>query len=142
MTEPIREATVDDLPHIVKMGRLFHLRAYRNLPVGYDTPTATDFARGLIESDNGVIFISHLGMCGGLVAPFYMSTTLQASEVFWFAQDGLGDALRRRFEDWAKDKGAKVCTFSALRPVRGKAVERILKTAGYHHHETALVKVI
>lgn len=127
-------ATHDDVPLIVEMGEQFHAYSpWREVP--YDREAVAAMARGII--DQGVIFLSEDGMCGGVVQPLYFSPGVRIGiEFFWWK----GHGLRQQFEDWCHEQGAYGVQFSALADDRIRAVSRLYRAAGFEEAETAFVK--
>jgi hypothetical protein len=136
---PVRVATADDIPHIVTLGRRFHAYSHwAHLP--YDEAAVAELFGRMIEAEDGVIFLSEDGVCGGLINTLYFSPqTRLAVELFWFAPSG-GTDLRQAFEAWARDRGAEAVQFSALGDGRRAATERLYRMAGYQVIETAYLK--
>lgn len=120
---------------LLEMGRKFH--AASGHPAPYD-PQAASAMLDQIEAQGG-LFTSPRGMIGGIIAPLWMSPQWTAAvELFWWAEDGQGLRLLRRFEAWAKEMGARevrMTTLSAL-PNSEKALR------GYTRAETSWTKVI
>ena len=127
-------ATHDDLDRIVDMGALFHAHSpWREVP--YDREAVRTFAANTI--DNGIIFVSDIGMCGGMVHPLYFSPETRIGiEFFWWK----GSELRTAFEDWCHAQGAYGVQFSALADEHLPAVARLYRMAGFEPAETAFVK--
>lgn len=66
--------------------------------------------------DRGVIFLSRGGLIGLVVAPsLYNREAKVAAEMFFWAPDGEGDALRRAAEEWARER-ADVLVMNAHEP--------------------------
>lgn len=119
----------------IEMGRKFHAAA--GISGEFN---AEDFAATVAAIDAaGGLFTSEAGMIGGLVAPaFYNSSHLIAYELFWWAEDGTGIRLLRKFERWAAASGANEIRISTLASLPG--AERGLR--GYVHVENGYRKVI
>ena len=89
---------------------------------------------------NGVVFLSEDGMCGGILNPMYFNPAhMVAVELFWWAPSN-GGPLRQAFEDWAKDRGASAIQFSGLANDRLEAVTRIYRRGGYQPVEMSFLK--
>ena len=134
----IRQATHDDTPAIIAMGRKFH--AQSGQPMAFDDAAAGALVSGLIDSDRGAIFISDGGMIGGALSPAYCDPAwIMAVELFWWAErDGL--ALLKAFEEWAADMGAKEVRMTTLAALPRAA--SIMKRRGYAASEISHSKVI
>lgn len=133
----IREATADDLPKIVTLGRRFHEAA--KLPGAFMPAVFWGFCEYLLSEENGIIFVSPKGMIGGLKSPVMWNCTYHiARESFWWAEDGLGQELLDAYEEWADDADQiRMSLMSSLRP---DAVARILSGRGYVAEEIDMVK--
>ncbi len=133
----MRRATVEDIPAIVEMGRAFHSYSPWN-HVPYDDDATGLFAANVIQ--NGVIFLTDEGMCGGVITPFYFAPSFKlAVEMFWWAPKH-GRGLRKAFEAWAQENGATAVQFSALSDKRSEAVNAVYTRAGFERAETAYIK--
>lgn len=63
--------------------------------------------KALIEGENTAVFLSEKGIIGGgVVRQIGSDSFMVAQEVIWWAKDGQGIALLRRFIEWAKPLGA------------------------------------
>lgn len=98
----IREASADDMPLIVELGREMHARSvWRD----YAAFAGTDFgnsAQRLIDDPDGAVFLSRRGMLWLSIVSLYFNSGVRiAAEMFFYAPDGHGDALRRAGERWA-----------------------------------------
>lgn len=134
----IRAATVRDIPAILEMGRQFHAMGQ---PGRFDHAATAAFLGGLIR--DGVVFVAPFGMIGGRIIPaFYDPGYSIAVELFWWCESGAGGELRQAFEEWARSEGADEVRMSSIEWVRGPAVCRALRGAGYHVAETSMRKVL
>lgn len=133
----IRQATAEDVPAIVEMGREFHAYSpWRGVP--FDAVAVAEFARRLIEG--GVVLLSERGMIGGLLSPLYFNPAhVVAVELFWWAK-AEGGALRAAFEEWGRNAGAHAVQFSALGDAHAEAMDRMFRRHGYARIETGYVK--
>lgn len=133
----IRRASIDDMPLILEMGRAFH----RYSPYGdlaFDEPGVTAVVAKVLET--GAIFVSERGMIGGVLLPLWFSPARRtAVEMFWWAEDGQGQALRGAFEGWAAENGALV-QLSVLTNEHADRLDAHLVRHGYRRGETSYVK--
>lgn len=134
----IRAAGFEDVPQIVSMGEKFH--AMSKSPFGYDKSAAADFAVGLIERDNGAVFLSDHGVIGGALSSAYCNPAwVFAVELFWWAErDGL--KLLRRFEEWAREMDAQEVRMTSLASL--PRADAVLRRKGYDQMEISYSKVI
>lgn len=138
----IREATHDDIPEILRMGKLFV--ADCGLLVEYDEDSCADTAERLIDNDESCLFVGDCGMIGGLVYPHYFNRDeMVAQELFWWVDPekrggSLGRRLFSRFESWAESVGAKHIYMVAL--ASQKPVERLYQRHGYRALESSYVR--
>jgi len=120
---------------LVAMGRRFF--AASELPGEFDATAFLDTV-ARIEADGG-LFTSPKGMLGGVIAPGWCAPDWTAAvELFWWAEDGQGLRLLRRFEEWAKDRGANEIRMTTLAAM--PRAEKLLR--GYRRTETSWSKVI
>jgi hypothetical protein len=133
----IRQATHDDVTRIVALGAEFHAYSpWRDVP--YDLEAVSQVAHNAVE--NGVVYLSETGMCGGIVSGLYFSPEFKIGlELFWWAPND-GQALRAAYEDWCRERGASAVQFSALGDEHLPAVTRIYRRAGFDLGEAVFVK--
>lgn len=133
----IRAAEEGDIPEVIRLLLDFH--AYMPLrDIPYDLPALNTFVAHLIE--NGAIFLSEDGICGGLLSPMYFNPSYVVGvELFWWAPKE-GRALRQVFEAWARECGASAVQFSALGDDRLPAVTRLYRKAGFTPAEMTFFK--
>ena len=135
----IREATTEDLPDIVAM--LARLRVASGALGNFDRQAAYETASNIM--DDGVIFRSERGLFAGrtMVAPNAPSW-LMAYKIWWWSEDGQWLPLLRKFEGWAKERGAgEVGMTSTIGPVSVRLV-KVFRRAGYEPREIGYRKVI
>lgn len=134
----MRQATVEDIPRIVELGRAFHAASpWRD--VAYDADATANTVAGAITGP-GVVFLTENGMIGGIVSPLWFNPAVKVGiEMFWWAPTG-GRALREAFEQWAKSEGATMIQFSALADENLERVDRIYSRSGFTRAETVYVK--
>lgn len=137
----VREATSEDFPALVTMGRKFHQASPWSRVSTFDEEAFRHSLVWLMDAPNGVLLTSGEGMIGGLVFPlFFNSAAKVAQELFWWAEDGQGRALLSEFERVAKVRGANVGVMGALDGLRDSAVGRLLMTQGYLPTEHMFMK--
>jgi len=128
----IRPATLADIPRLVEMGR----ENYRDMggdAADYDPAAAARFASEFIMP-SGAVFLSDGGMIGGVLCPRWQAPgVVEAVEMMWWAGDGSGFRLLRRFCEWAQENGAQpVITTGQDIPAR------VLSRYGLRRSETIL----
>ena len=129
----IREATVQDIPRIVEMGRHFIEQSEYTETVKYNPQQLKKLTEGVIENDLGAVFLSEVdGQITGFIAallfdnPF--SGELTASDLAWWVEPdarGSGVRLLRRAEKWAKGRGATAMNMVAPNPRVGQLYSRL-----------------
>ena len=133
------EATEADIPRILAMGRKFHTAAGVKAP--YCENTTANTVRSLIQSPDGVVFVSDAGMIGGALTSAYCASNWKiAIEMFWWSEDRRGLRMLQAFEDWAKRMGADEVRMSTVQGL--DVAERILSRRGYTPSEISHGKVI
>lgn len=135
----IREATLEDIPELLRMGAAFSELAQLSTHVGYDPASMEKTFRVMIESEAFVIFVGG-GAIGGMIAPHpFNHAALLADELFWWSE-GNGLGLLRAFENWAESQGA-IVRMTALEAASPERVGKIYARRGYVPLERAYVKV-
>ena len=134
----IRPATMDDIPALVAMGRVFFERL--DLPFDYIPRDTAENLAWLISE--GGVFIGKNGAIGGLLqsAPFNKSVKF-ANEHFWWSEGGEGIRLLKRYEDWASESGASWVVMTTIETLESKASE-VLRRRSYRRQESQYVKVL
>lgn len=112
----IREATIDDVPSLVEMGKRFISETNYNRQIATNPTALADLMMRLIHATAGVIFVSEMngkavGMIGAHVYMHPMSWECCGAETFWWVEPeargkGSGIRLLKKAEQWADEKGA------------------------------------
>lgn len=128
----IRWATHADVLRIVDM--VERLRAAVDGPVSVNRGwTAAQVAR-LIDGPDSAVWVSSGGFLAGALVPTIISPDPVAQELGWWAEDGSGLRLLRRFEAWARERGASLVQLST--GASGPDLSRL----GYRRAELAWVR--
>lgn len=130
----IRPATAHDVLSIVD--RIEQLRAAVDGPVPVDRAWTARTVAGLIESDDGLVLVSPGGFIAGALVQTIINPARIAQELGWIANDGSGLRLLRRFEAWARERGATLVQLST--GANGPDLSRL----GYRRAEMAWVRSI
>jgi len=112
LTPNVREASFDDIPHIVELGREFHSKS------GWSSEPFSDYVftitcQNLITAPHAVLLYNRYGMLGGMRMQTYFGGTPFAQELFWYARRG-GRDLMRAFEDWTRSQGMEKIVAGAV----------------------------
>ena len=144
-TGMIREATIDDIPALVAMGKEFF--DLTGLPIEYDGNSVAQMITNLIKNEDAVVLVDDevKSAIAGLVYPFYFNTDiLSGNEMFWWVSPekrGTGLRLVDKLEDWARDKGADLFQMTCLHEGHEK-IGRYYERRGYmpteHNYMRAL----
>lgn len=145
LSTSIRDATEEDIPRIVEMGRTF-VEVSGQEDIGtYDDEMAAVTVRSCMA--DGVVLVIEVdgkvvGMAAALVYRVYYSRDdFTAQELFWWVEPeyrGIGDELRKMLERRAKEKGARTLFMIALEKM--KWVGKLYERAGYRPFEHTYVK--
>ena len=130
----IREATTDDVLRIVDMVEALRLAVGGPVPV--DRPHTARTVAGLLASPDGCVWVSDNGFIAGALTQTIISPAPLAQELGWYAADGTGLRLLRRFETWAQERGAVLIQLST--GATGPDLTRL----GYRPAEMAWVRSI
>lgn len=134
----IRPATMDDIPALLEMGKVFH--AESGMPFAFNTDVMGGVLARMIETDAAAVLMTDRGVIGGMVQPAYCDPTwLYAVEMFWWAR-GDGMALLKAFERWAQSAGADEVRMTSLAAL--PRADRLLRRVGYAPAEVSYSKVI
>ena len=139
--EQPRRATLGDLDFIVELVAAFH-ETPRWPGVDFDADDFRFAAARIIET--GAVFLTQRGLIGLIVTPsIYNRKARVASEMFFWAPDGQGDALRRAAEAWAAspEVAAHALIMNAHQPGEIDRIERWYVRKGYRPMGRQYVKV-
>lgn len=141
----IREATREDISHLVVMG-LHFVRSGEygdHLDESPDALFETMFR--LIEGEDAILLVQGddkpIGMLGGLIYRHPLSWQTFFSELFWWVEPehrGHGLDLPRHAEAWAKTLGATHCIMVSP----NDRVSRLYEKLGYSKLETHYIKEV
>jgi hypothetical protein len=137
----IRQATSEDMPMLEEGAKkFFALHPFSMIGVDFDGDSIAEALTVMIEA--GGVFVGERGAIGGVIAPVWFSpSTKIALELFWYGA-GEGLALKRRFETWAHEKGAKAVVLTTLGREWDARTAEILDRSGYDKSEQTWLKVI
>ena len=106
----IRPAGEADILRLVDMVEMLADSIVCPLRVCRSTTAAT-FAN-LMNNPSGAVFVSPGGFIAGALTQTIISPAPLAQELGWYATDGTGLRLLRRFEAWARERGAVLIQLS------------------------------
>lgn len=139
----IRPATEADIDHAAQLGRQMFERSHWRDLTAYDEVRVKATLATLIERDDAGVFVSSGGVMVLIIVPLWFSGLLTVQELFFWAVDGSGDALRRAGEAWAKQAGAVVpVIMGAHEPGDMEKIDRWYRRAGYEPHGRTYRKVL
>ena len=111
----IREATIEDIPSLVKMGSRFVTEGPVAGKLAHNVAQLEILGHSMLENPNARIFVSEegaelTGMLGLLLYHHPISGVLGAGELFWWAEPekrGGGVRLLKRAQRWVREAGGK-----------------------------------
>lgn len=146
--ETIREATLDDAPRVVEMGRRFLANGpYKDQ---LDNPAQADhFAKFMIASPNAKVLVAEqegrvIGVLAFLLFPHCFTGQMTANELIWYVEPearkgGISVRLMQAAQTLAKACGAVRMQFTAPTAEVGKLYERFF---GYHQVEVSYERTL
>ena len=135
----IRKAASGDVAHIVAMGE--RMAAKAQLATGYDPASVAATLSHLIESEDGILFVSDTGMIGGMLYPHPFNHAIKiGQEFFWYSEGNDGPDLLAAAEAEAKALGASHWTMLAQETMRPETVGRYYRRQGYLPLERSYIK--
>jgi ribosomal protein S18 acetylase RimI-like enzyme len=146
----IRPATEQDIPHIIRMGRLFWSQtAFGEIP--YCPDSIAYIAREMLKME--LLLMAEVdgkiaGSVGAVASPLFGNRdVLIASELFWwvepqFRDSGIGKEMLMGIEQAAKERGVSVFSMMALESVEPEKAAAIYQRLGYSATERAFSKVL
>lgn len=130
----MRPATLQDMPELVGMAEAFAKVAER--PLAFDRSRTSGVLASLINSPDGLVLIAAGGFIAAQVTVTNMSRERVAVEHCWYFRSAAGLSLLRAYEDWAREKGAKLIRFTSF----NDRVAAVLRRAGYQPAEQVWTK--
>lgn len=142
----IRQIGIDELGQVKRTAQEFY--AASRFLGAFSLARFTEVWTQLLSSGAGVIFTDEragetVGAIGGLVHREIYSEVLIAEEFFWFVREehrGAGVQLYRRFERWARDRGAESLQMVHLFDVMPEKVAKFYLHSGFEPMEMRYMK--
>lgn len=117
----------------------------------YDIDGIRDFLTASLDNSNILLLVGELdgevvGVTSCLLYPLYFSPNYQvAQELWWWLTpaargSGIGQAMFKQIEAWAKDKNARALFMIALEDERAAAMEKVYFRAGFRPLERTFIK--
>ncbi len=147
----IRPATAADLDAYVELLAYFHEASPMHGVAAYDIDGIRDFLTASLDNSNILLLVGELdgeivGVTSCLLYPLYFSPNYQvAQELWWWLTpaargSGIGQAMFKQIEAWAKDKNARALFMIALEDERAAAMEKVYFRAGFRPLERTFIK--
>jgi nucleotide-binding universal stress UspA family protein len=137
----IRQATADDAGTVEAICAACYPQSHWVGVADYSASRVRETVAALAESDEGAVFFSGGGAIAVIRVPLWFSEAFAVSELFFWALDGAGAALRAAAEQWAADK-ADIVLMGAHEPGRMAAVSEWYRRGGYVPHGRTYRKVL
>ncbi len=152
MTQEIRKATIEDIPHILDMGyRFYRANDFTDHGLNYSAHSFEQLVRSIINNPNiGVIIISEVegipaGSIGALNNPWLLDMAqIQVSEAwFWIDEDfrklKIADKLIGGLLSYSKEIGAINVHMISLSNEYQKALNRFYRKFGFNELESTFI---
>lgn len=145
----IRPATLEDIPEIVDLGRMFLNATVLKDLAPYDDDSAAATIQNMIESENSAVFVLDVGQIvgfiTGVIVPLYWNfNLLSAQQCAYFVHPDFRGAgsikLLKAWEDWAAAEGVAVISSGAKKDDRFKGMDDMLTRRGYIELESIHMK--
>ena len=149
-----RKAEIADLPEILVMVHSFYIESEQEKIIGaFDAESMAALIYRMTAGEDGVILLciqdgEYLGMLAGQIAPNYIKpSVITAIELVWWVHpDKRGTSLSikliKKFEAWAKEKGATHISVCSLQSSEPEKVDKLYTKLNYAHQESVYIKVI
>lgn len=139
----IRKATTSDIPAIVGMSE--RLRASVQSPLLVDRAVVSVFIAGLLSSPLGCVQVvdgpkGPTGFLAASIGTASISMVPVAVEHGWWAEQGGGTHLLRRYLRWSREQNCFAVRMST--PPHNETAARILRAVGFQPAEQAWVMVL
>jgi len=134
----IRDATLEDIPELVEMGRHFAAKAAPH--VGFDADSVSQLLRGLIENPLGLCLRGDNSMFGAITFPHPFNNAHKAcQELFWWSEGREGIALLNEAIRRA-DAAADSMVMITLESVHADRMAQFYMKRGFRPMERGFVK--
>lgn len=100
----VREATLDDVPLIVEVGRVVHANSVY-ADIEYDDESAARTAAALIEAEDGLVMVSRSAFIMAGLVPMHFNHAIKQCIEIAFGGPG-GGQLIEAAKEWARERGA------------------------------------
>jgi GNAT superfamily N-acetyltransferase len=149
----VRNATAEDLPRYLHLGRMFHAASPMHNVVPFDEEGYAKFYLQAIEIPTVGMWLAEMeneivGIAGAILYPLYFNpNALVAQELWWWLTpksrgSGAGALMFRQIENWAKENGASAVFMIALEDSRAKKMEHLYARAGFRPMERTFIKEV
>lgn len=148
ITPIMREATVEDLPHMSRVAQVFY--ASSEHLIKFELNKFCELWTSLLASGTGIIYALFVGddivgVLGGIKHRDPYNSDTVASEMFWFVLPqyrGSGLNLLNAFEQWAKHHGCVSIKMAYLVDSMPEKVRIIYKRRKYKEAEHIYIKYL
>ena len=130
-SKEVRCATLDDLPHLIEMGRHHYAASPWASVVEFDVGRCTAALTQIMESPDGILLISGAGMIGAMCFEIYPAAFKVCQEILWWSESGTGVVLKRALETAAQEHGAAAVLLSARDNEKLTSMDGVLRRWGY-----------
>jgi GNAT superfamily N-acetyltransferase len=147
----VRQATASDLDAYIELLAHFHESSPMRGVAAYDPEGIRAFLTASLENSNILLLVGELdgqivGVTSCLLYPLYFSPSYQvAQELWWWLTpaargSGIGQAMFKAIEAWAREKNARALFMIALEDERAAAMEKVYFRAGFRPLERTFIK--
>lgn len=147
----VRKASESDLDRYIELLADFHAASPMKGVADFDAPKTRAFLSTSLENTNILLLVGEIdgeivGVTSCLLYPLYFSPDYQvAQELWWWLTpqsrgSGIGHAMFREIEAWAKEKNARALFMIALEDERAAAMEKVYFRAGFRPLERTFIK--
>lgn len=140
-----RDATHDDIPALLAMGRRFADAADLDALSGYDEASVKALFEYLIDDEQGVLIVMDGGAAGAIVHPaLFNRSHTTASELFWWVDpDKRGNGIRLflALEKATAAKGAGSMQMTTIVGLDDGALSQFYERRGYRATDRNFLKV-
>ena len=143
-TGEIREATLDDMPTMLKWGALLFKRARWPEEMTYCPESTRVTITAMIKDATQTVLIHPHGFIGAVLCPaFFNHRITLGKKLWWYTEPGHGDlreALLLAIERWAYNAGADWFFANATEALGGPIIGQIYEDLDYRLAERSYFK--
>lgn len=137
-SDDIREAGIDDIPHLIENARSFYALGVFSDP--FDEGYMTSWLEENVDHPNFLFLVTKTGSCAMCVSPHFATGKCHVQELWLWDEGGNGLSLIKEMVRRSQEAGASALGVATQIKLRGEALARLYSGLGFSRKEILLVK--